>query len=225
MNFHSQNVVAGIDGARGEWVIALFDGTSMAWEVATDVESILDRTGHCASVGVDMPLSMPSHGYRVSELEAKRFLGPARSSIFHTPTAAVLHAQSYEDACAISRASTGKAISKQTWFLLPGIRAWHEAHFDRERIVEVHPECSFRVMQPGTAFASKKSGRGAGQRMKGLASWIDPGNLADGLAELPAGPALDDALDAAAAAWSAWRFGRSEHRVFGTADATDRIVA
>lgn len=220
-----QNTVAGIDGARGEWVIAQFDGTSMRWTVAENVGAAIAATATCSTVGVDMPLSMPSLSYRASEIAAKKFLGRARSSIFHTPVAAVLTAQSYGEACAISREVTGKAISKQTWFLLPGIRAWREAHFDRERIVEVHPECSFRVMHPETAFASKKSGRGAGQRLAALASWIDPHNITEGLATLPEGPILDDALDAAVAAWSAWRFGRGEHVCFGTSDAADRIVA
>ncbi len=219
-----QNTVAGIDGARGEWVIARYDGARMTWTVAPTVDAALAETATCTTVGVDMPLSMPSLHYRVSEVEAKKYLGAARSSVFHTPVAAVLDARTYDEACTVSRQVTGKAISKQTWFLLPGIRGWREADFDPERIVEVHPECSFRAMQPQTTFASKKSGRGAGQRMQALASWIDPRNLADGLAELPVGPALDDALDAAAAAWSAWRFGRGEHRTFGTADAADRIV-
>ncbi|MGA9872614.1 MAG: DUF429 domain-containing protein [Rhodococcus sp. (in: high G+C Gram-positive bacteria)] len=225
MDSSAGKAVAGVDGAKGEWVVATFDGVRVEWTVAADVESVLALTGHCAAVGVDMPLSLPTVGYRVSEVEAKAFLGSARSSIFHTPVRAVLGAETYEDACAISREVTGKAISKQTWFLLPGVRSWQEAEFDADRIVEVHPECSFRSMTPTTSFASKKSGRGAGQRMAALSTWIRPRNLADGLAALPAGPALDDALDAAAAAWSAWRFLLGEHRTFGTADDGDRIVA
>ncbi|WP_243637021.1 DUF429 domain-containing protein [Rhodococcus sp. Eu-32] len=225
MDVRAGNAVAGVDGAKGEWVVARYDGRRVEWSVAADVDEVLRATEDCSAVGVDMPLSMPEKGYRVSESGARAFLGPARSSIFHTPVRAVLDTDSYENACAISRSLTGKAISKQTWYLMAGVRAWNAATFDVERVVEVHPECAFRMMAPDTVFVSKKSARGAGQRLAALGTWLDLRELAAGLAQLPVGPVVDDAVDAAAAAWSAWRFSRGEHRVFGTVDATDRIVA
>ncbi|KQU44279.1 hypothetical protein ASG84_13355 [Rhodococcus sp. Leaf278] len=212
---------AGVDGAKGAWVVAVFDGATLTWNGCTSVAEVLEHTRDCARVGVDMPLSLPADGYRISELEAKAFLGPARSSIFHTPVAGVLDAATYEQACALSRKITGKAISKQTWHILPAVQAWRDAEFDPDIYVEVHPECSFRAMSPATTFTSKKSGRGVGQRLAALERWSEYLDLAD----LPAGPAVDDFLDAAAAAWSARRFHAGEHRVFGTADASDRIVA
>jgi predicted RNase H-like nuclease len=222
---HTKNTVAGVDGAKGKWVVARYDGSSVELTVESDVDGALRVTNGCAAIGVDMPLTLPTAGYRVSELEAKAFLGPARSSIFHTPVAAVLEATTYEEACDISRQITGKALSKQTWFLLPGVRSWTQSAHDSQRVVEVHPECTFRLMAPGTAFASKKTARGTGQRLAALSTWLDPRQLADEIAGLPVGPVVDDALDAVAAAWSAGRFSRGEHRVFGTHDATDRIVA
>ena len=212
---------AGVDGAKGAWVLAIFDGTTLTWTACSSVPNVIDLTRECARVGVDMPLSLPTDGYRVSELEAKKFLGPARSSIFHTPVVDVLEASTYEQACSISREITGKAISKQTWHILPAVRAWREAHVDVDTYVEVHPECSFRAMSPATDYASKKSGRGIGQRLAALGRWSENIDLAD----LPPGPAVDDFLDAAAAAWSAQRFHARKHRVFGTEDASDRIVA
>ncbi|MEK8071040.1 DUF429 domain-containing protein [Rhodococcoides navarretei] len=212
---------AGVDGAKGAWVVASIDGTTLTWTGCSSVAEVLERTRDHARVGVDMPLSLPESGYRVSELEAKQFLGTARSSIFHTPVVDVLAAESYPEACAVSRQLTGKAISKQTWHILPSVKAWRDADFDRNRYVEVHPECSFRAMSPTTEFSSKKTGRGVGQRLAALQRWSRQIELAD----LPSGPAVDDFLDAAAAAWSARRLHLGEHRVFGTDDPSDRIVA
>ena len=200
---------------------AVFDGTRLTWMGCSSVAEVLERTRDCVRVGVDMPLSLPDDGYRLSELEAKTFLGPARSSIFHTPVVGVLGAESYPEACAVSRELTGKAISKQTWHILPSVKAWRDADFDPNIYVEVHPECSFRTMSPTTTFASKKSGRGVGQRLAALQRWSKHLELDD----LPDGPLVDDFLDAAAAAWSARRFHLGEHRTFGTADGSDRIVA
>ncbi|MFC8180599.1 DUF429 domain-containing protein [Rhodococcus sp. NPDC057297] len=225
MGFQGRKTVAGVDGAKGKWVVALFDGQDLRMSVEPDVRAVLAATRWCDVVGVDMPLSLPESGYRVSELEAKSFLGPARSSIFHTPVRSVLDTQTYEDACAVSRRITGKAISKQTWYLMSSIRQWQDVSFDPERVVEVHPECSFRHMAPDTSFVSKKSARGIGQRLSALSTWLDPVSVHDAMALLPVEPAADDALDAVAAAWSAWRFGRGKHRYFGTSDGVDRIVA
>ena len=61
-------------------------------------------------------------------------------------------------------------------------------------------------------FASKKTARGAGQRIAALACWVDP---AVALADLPAGARLDDVLDALAASWSAWRWAAGEAEVIG----------
>ncbi|CCQ15956.1 putative uncharacterized protein [Rhodococcus sp. AW25M09] len=212
---------AGVDGAKGAWVVAFFEGSTLTWRACSSVPEVLEATRDCARVGVDMPLSLPDSGYRISELEAKKFLGTARSSIFHTPVVNVLGAPTYEQACAVSRRITGKAISKQTWHILPAVQAWRDANFDPATYVEVHPECSFRAMSATTHYASKKTGRGVGQRLSALERWSERIDLAD----LPLGPAVDDFLDAAAAAWSARRFHVGEHLVFGTEDASDRIVA
>jgi predicted RNase H-like nuclease len=205
---------AGVDGARGEWVVALTDGRSLVLHSAPTVSAVLDLTAHCAAVGVDMPLHMPEKDYRPCELEAKALLGPARSSIFHTPVRAVLDTDSYIDACAVSRAVTGKAISKQSWYLLPSIRAWIAADVDRSRIVEVHPETTFRVVGDGVT-ASKKTAQGAGQRLKALSAFLPAAALVDAMATVPAGPAMDDVLDAIAAAWSAARYAAGVARILG----------
>lgn len=104
---------------------------------------------------------------------------------------------------------------------MPAVRAWRDSDFDPERYVEVHPECSFRAMSPTTVYASKKTGRGVGQRLAALTRWTGDLDLDD----LPNGPLVDDILDAAAAAWSARRFHLGEHLTFGTDSGSDRIVA
>ncbi|GGG02057.1 hypothetical protein GCM10007304_15030 [Rhodococcoides trifolii] len=205
---------AGVDGARGAWIVAITDGATLRLHAAQTVSDVLDVTAECVAVGVDMPLEMPDTGYRPCELEAKVLLGPARSSIFHTPVRAVLDTETYVEACAVSRAITGKAISKQSWYLLPSIRAWIAADVDRTRIVEVHPETTFRVIGDGVT-ASKKTAQGAGQRIKALSAFLPPRTLVDAMATIPPGPAMDDVLDAIAAAWSATRFADGEARVLG----------
>ncbi len=121
---------------------------------------------------------------------------------------AVLAAPGYAAACGASRAATGAAISRQVWNIVPKIGQWDAVEVP-PHVVEVHPELSFRALAPGTAFAPKKTARGAAQRTAALARAIP---LDRALADPPAGAGLDDILDALAAAWSAarWSVGRAE---------------
>ncbi|MGB6181614.1 MAG: DUF429 domain-containing protein [Rhodococcus sp. (in: high G+C Gram-positive bacteria)] len=207
--------VAGVDGAAGKWIVAVLDGRDVELTLAQDVDAVLDVTQNCAAVGVDMPLSIPDTGVRTAEAEVRRFLGSARSSIFATPVREAVYADSWEEACVISRAHTGKAISKQSWYLTRYIQAWQAAEPDLLRVLEVHPESSFRALAPDTVFTSKKRARGIAQRFGALEDVVDTARLIRRVAELDDGPAMDDVLDAVAAAWSARRWLTGEADVFG----------
>lgn len=205
--------IAGVDSGPHGWVVCVLTGTGRArearWAVLPDAEAVLARTSGCDAVGVDIPLALPAgRTRRTAETEASARLGAARSSLFPTPPAEVLAADSYEDACAVAQRVTGRRISLQTWNIVPRIREFQRVELPPS-VVEAHPELSFRTMAPGTGFASKKTARGAGRRIAVLSGWADPARL---LGDLPSATRLDDALDALACAWTA------ERVVSGTAE-------
>lgn len=209
--------IAGVDGYRDGWVVAILTGRTVEWMVCANAGEVLRRTADCAAVGVDIPMGLPEHGYRPCDRAARESLGTARSSVFLSPPRAVLRASPYDYrmACDLARTASGKAISKQTWNIMNKIRDWDRLlrgeACSQERVIEVHPELSVRTLAPGQSFAPKRSARGAGQRIAALSTFADP----TGLADIPAGPSLDDALDALAVAYSANRFGRGEERRLG----------
>jgi predicted RNase H-like nuclease len=201
---------------RGSWIVALVTTEGdVSWVRSASAEAVLTSAAGCASVAVDIPMGLPTNAYRASEELARTRLGGARSSIFYTPVRAVLACDSYEQACAVSRAATGKAISLQTWGLVPKIRDWDRTA-PPHNVVEAHPELSFRAMAPDLSFAGKKTARGAAQRMGALGRWL---TVLDVLATVPDGVPLEDALDALACAWTARRFAHDEHEPLG--DETD----
>ena len=203
--------MAGVDGHPGGWVIAHVTGSRVRWSPAADAAGVLDATAACAAVGVDIPLGL-NGGSRACDVETARALGRARSSVFPAPPREVLQAPTHPEACAVARRLTGRAISLQAFHIGPRILDWDAVADRPEHVVEVHPELALRTLAPDVGFASKKTARGAGQRIAALGRWLDE---AAALGDLPAGPRLDDALDALAAAWSAARFARGEARVLG----------
>jgi predicted RNase H-like nuclease len=196
--------VAGVDGFRDGWVVALVTGREVDWRLCRDAGAVLAAARDCAVVGVDIPMGLPDTGRRQCDVAAAEQLGPARSSVFPAPPRAVLGTDDYHVACDLARVASGNAISKQTWNIVPKIREWEQLldAAAQDRVIEVHPELSVRHLAGRSEFARKRSARGAGQRIAALSRYFD---LA-GLSDIPDGPALDDALDALAAAYSAARW-------------------
>ena len=95
-------------------------------------------------------------------------------SVFPAPVRSVLAASSWEDACARSRASApgGKAISKQTYFILPKIREVDDflrARPElREVVREVHPEVCFCELAGRPMDYPKKKQEGRDERRQAL---------------------------------------------------------
>jgi predicted RNase H-like nuclease len=110
------------------------------------------RTGRIDAVAVDMPIGLPAAGPRACDVEARRRLGPRRSSVFPAPARRFLHAASFGDV-------TGLSI--QAFNLLPRI-AELDALMDpalQERVVEAHPELAFARLDGGAPLADSKRTR------------------------------------------------------------------
>jgi predicted RNase H-like nuclease len=196
--------VLGVDGWRGAWVGALLDGRSVTLLALADAAAVLAVPG-VEVIGIDMPIGLSEDGVRACDLEARRRLSGAGApgSVFPAPVRPVLAARSYAEARRLAVAASGRSISAQSWNLVPAIRQVDDALGDppTARVVEVHPELAFRVLDPRVRDR-KALPRGQAQRIRALLPVMD---VLDGLAEAPAGPPVVDVLDACAAAWSALR--------------------
>jgi predicted RNase H-like nuclease len=194
----ADDAVLGIDGCPGGWVGALVSGSTIEW-YAGQLGDLMALPA--AVVAIDIPLALPVDGRRrACEVAARARLGPARSSVFFAPPTAVLAARSHAEASALSRAAGSVGVSIQTWNIVPKI-AEALAVADH-RLVEVHPELSFRALGPVTA--SKKTAAGRAERRALL-----------GHPALPRLAPAEDCLDALACAWTAARFLRGEAVVLG----------
>lgn len=183
------------------------------WAVVGSAAEVVELTARALAVGVDIPLGLPiGRERRACDELCAELLGRARSSVFPAPPRRVLDAATHAEACVIARELTGRAVSIQTYNIGPKILDWDAVHPLPPNVIEVHPELAFRGMAPGTAFAPKKTARGAGQRIAALASWVE---LSAALADLPSGARLDDCLDALAATWSAARWAAGTATVLG----------
>ena len=215
--------VLGVDGWRGRWVGALLEGRSVRLLDLADVPAVL-AVPDVEVVGIDMPIGLSDDGVRACDVQARRRLGRAGSSVFPTPVRAVLATDDYAEARALSRAATDppRAPSAQSFQLVKAIRSLDDALGDpsADHVVEVHPELAFRALDPELRDA-KVTARGMARRLAALRTVMDVDAAL--LAAPPRVPAVD-ALDACAAAWSARRVadGTAERVGDGATDARDR---
>jgi predicted RNase H-like nuclease len=204
--------VLGVDGCKRAWVVARLDGRTVTLSMLPDVAAVLSEPD-VEVIGIDMPIGLSDDGARTCDVEARRRLPGAASSVFPAPVRPVLRTTTYDEARTASLAASGRSLSVQTFALVPAIRSLDDALGDPPdpRVHEVHPELSFRALD-GRVTDRKASGSGLAQRIRALESVMD---VLDALAQDRAGLPVADALDACAAAWSAQRIANGRARFVG----------
>jgi predicted RNase H-like nuclease len=200
--------VLGVDAYKSGWVaLALGNGTVSGCQLYGHISELIGDHSAAGIIAVDIPIGLPEKGPRQADVEARRFVGPRRSSVFPTPTRAILEAPTYDEAIVLAQALGGPGVSRQSFALAPKILEVDAAASTDERIVEVHPEVSFRAMANHPIDFPKKSWNGLLLRRQHLEA--NGVLLPDDLSEGGLAPA-DDVLDAAAAAWTANRLAQGK---------------
>ncbi len=214
-------LVAGVDGCRVGWVVAITAARGpsplVSIEVVEHIGAVFDRVrrGELVAVGLDMPIGLPDAGPRACDQLTRARLGPRRSSVFPTPPRPLLGSADHAEAVRRGRALDGRGISIQAFNLLAKI-AEVDAAIDPElttAVVEAHPESVFAVLAGAPLTTTKRTAEGRSRRLDLLAApFPDSEDLLTGRLR---GAAPDDVLDAAAAAWSARRWADGTADVLG----------
>jgi predicted RNase H-like nuclease len=206
--------VAGVDGTPDGWAVVIMEADHLSIRKAAAFSNIFDGATDFDIVAVDIPIGLLDAyevGGRVCDRAARSFLGrPRGSSVFPAPVRPVLAATTWEDAKARSRGSApgGKAVTKQTFALLPKIRKVDALLQTRpklrEVVWEIHPEVSFSELVGTPMIHRKATLLGREERQRALARSFPELHLIekDGRNQ---GLPIEDILDATVACWSALR--------------------
>ena len=193
-------LVAGVDGYRKGWVAVALDPSGDV-QVSTHPSFSEVLASQARVIAVDIPIDPPGLGVRQADAGARAFVGGSRaSSVFSTPPREALQARTFGEANEIARTITGKGISQQAFALAKKILEVHALADVDERVIEMHPEVSFRELAGEPVLESKHTAGGLARRRELLeaAGIVLPGAV-------PGVPEAD-LLDAAAGAWTAARY-------------------
>jgi predicted RNase H-like nuclease len=197
--------VAGVDGCRAGWIVALRNLETGALSVRliaaiAEIERLPEKPRRIA---IDMPMGFADiacKGGRDCERAARALLPGKSSSVFSLPCRAALIATDYPQALALNRASGPNQIglSKQAFHLLPKLRdldSWITPQ-RQKRCIEAHPELAFALLNDGRPVLSpKRQPTGRADRLRLLRR----ANISVSKAMLdkrPRGCGIDDLLDA-----------------------------
>jgi predicted RNase H-like nuclease len=170
-----------------------------------DIDALLaqaDADGPISVVAIDMPIGLPDRGHRQADVLARAAIGPLGATVFMTPVREALRAADHVTASAISRELTGYGISIQAFAFKPKllqVERW--AWRTRVRVAEIHPEVCFARLA-GAPLATRKSSWVGAERRRALLAGAGI-TLAGDLGAAGTHAAVDDVLDAGAAAWAA----------------------
>ena len=203
--------VVGADVWKDGWVAVV---TVDSWIASIDAyESMSDLAkaeAEAEIIAVDIPIGLPVAPPRPADGAARKFIGARSSSVFPTPPRDVLEAETYQDALRLSRKRYGIGLTAQSYALRRRILETDNVARSDQRLIEIHPEVTFRALAGRPLSSSKKSWNGHSERRR-LLSGVGlslPDRLPEPVGTVPA----DDVLDAAAAAWSAGRYAAGEAR-------------
>ena len=170
-------MAAGIDGCRGGWVCAGWDGESWSLNCLPTLESIVPLLAPRATVCIDIPIGLSSDGFRACDQVARQLLGRRSSSVFPVPPRLALAPMSYAEINLQSKVHCGKGVSKQAFYLLPKIREaetlLRSSGSHSLDWLETHPELCFSGLNGGVPMEeNKKTDDGYRERRRVLARHI-----------------------------------------------------
>jgi predicted RNase H-like nuclease len=207
--------LAGVDGCRAGWVVALVraSGDEASVRVVKRFADILTAPEHPSVIAIDMPVGLPDrtgYGGRAAENAVRPLLGARQSAVFSVPSRAALEETDYRAACAVALATSDppRKLSKQLFMIAPRIREIDACLHDNApaamRVFEVHPELAFWRLNGERALTEPKKIKGRPHE-PGLSLRRDlllNAGLPRSLVQMapPPGAGPDDLLDAAACA-------------------------
>ena len=194
--------VAGVDLASGGWAVVVLEESRVmeTFRCATFAEALLVDA---QVVAVDIPIGILDEGARPADIAARRFVGRRAPSVFTTPVRRVLQTPTYAEARRVALDLTGKSISAQSYALRDRILEVDEYAHEDERVIEVHPEVSFRELGHRPLLSKHRADGLAERRLLLEQAGIDLPASVPRIAE-------PDLLDATVAAWSARRYALGE---------------
>lgn len=165
-----------MDGCKGGWFLVAWDGAATPdFALLPAIRDLSPRLPAVEQVLIDIPIGLRSSGpdERSCDRLARKRLGRRGASVFPAPARTVLACTDHAGANALSRATTGRGLSCQSWNIVPKIAevdGFLQGEPQANKVHEMHPELCFWALNGGSPMQhNKKTEAGHAERLALLA--------------------------------------------------------
>lgn len=207
--------IAGVDGCRAGWVVALAQYASTAISIRDFLlcprfDDVLALSPTPEVIAVDIPIGLldnPQPGGRDCDRQARSLLGRRASCVFSPPCRRILNATHYDQV-------RQHGMSRQAFGILPKIREVDQLITPdlQQMVYEAHPELAFLALTGNPIPFNKKTAVGHQTRLLALSKTPTAPlcNVRPALSQARktfkrSQVAPDDLLDAGVLVWTAYR--------------------
>ncbi len=169
----------GVDGCRAGWVSVTLKNRGFELELFSAFKPLVDHHLKSKIILVDMPIGLVSKPLRYRECDrlARKILSPKRHpSVFSPPVRVVLKSKSYAEACRLSRAEIGVALSLQSYNLMKKIKEVDSLLVKNKELTslikEAHPEVAFCALAGRPMNHHKRTPEGQRERRATLKPYL-----------------------------------------------------
>ncbi len=205
-------ICIGTDRSKAGWLTIAEQDGELSAHLFPAIEDMLNHLGKEVTIAADVPIGLPSEFPRAAEMQARKAVGPRRSSVFMVPLRSAFAFEDYQQALAHHRKQSGKGFSKQAFNIFPAIldvdQAMQSGLINQSMFYETHPEvCFWAANGFQTLPESKKTVAGLLHRRTILARVLGEDHFPLIRDKFPKKKqaADDDILDALIALWTAKR--------------------
>lgn len=210
-------ICIGTDRSKAGWLSVAENDGELSAHLFPTIQDMLNEFGKDVIIAADVPIGLPTEFPRAAEIQARKAVGPRRSSVFMVPLRSAFAFDDYQKALKHHQKQTGKGFSKQAFNIFPAIldvdRAMHSGLVNQAMLYEAHPEvCFWAANDYQHLLESKKTTAGLLHRRTILARVFGDDHYPWIREQFPKKKqaADDDILDALITLWTARRIAAGE---------------
>lgn len=163
-------MLAGVDGCRGGWVVAVAEDwppRNLNIFRVENIQEVIEKTKDFKAVCIDMPIGLDK--VRQCDVIARKLLQRGASRVFSAPIRESLVTESYPEFLEVHKKVMGKGISKQAWNITKKIIEVDNIMTPelQEVYLEFHPEISW-LKFTGRVLTSKHKSEGIQERINAI---------------------------------------------------------
>jgi len=152
----------GIDGCKAGWLAVTTYGNNYRYGVYPSFAELIAKNSGFEICLIDIPIGLASTGVpRTIEQRMRKELPKRASTVFNVPCRKAVYADTHETAKLANLETVGQSVPIQSFCISPKIRELdlYVAEHPKDKIIEAHPEISFKYLNDGVVLLSRKTSK------------------------------------------------------------------